>query len=193
MTSSPTPTPEQHPKRVGDWIQTYSGRKVWPLSPQPIDLDIEDIAHALSNICRYTGHVREFYSVAQHSVIASRIVPVEFARWALLHDATEAYLCDVAKPVKPFLGDYKAIERRMMDCVCERFGMPLDEPPSVKEADWILLATEHRDLMPPSPEPWYFPPGIKPLLARIVPVSPAAAKAAFLARFKHLFPEAAHV
>jgi len=178
-----------HPRERDErgWIQTFTGRQAWPLRPAEEDICIEDIAHALSMICRYTGHVREFYSVAQHSVIASKIVPLEDAQWALLHDATEAYLCDVARPVKPFLGDYKKIERRLMNCIANVFNLSGFEPESVKHADLVLLATERRDLMASPPVPWISTENISPLTDRIHPLPPAEAKKLFLDRFKELF------
>lgn len=180
------------PPRDGrSWIQTYSGRQFWPLNARVSDVYIVDIAHALSLICRYTGHVREFYSVAQHSVIASLIVPVEDAKWALLHDAAEAYLCDVARPIKPFLGDYRAIEHNLMRVICSAFGLPSEEPASVRQADLVLLATERRDLMAAPPVPWVSTKNVTPLDGIIHPLPPAKAKELFLARFKELFGGAA--
>ena len=79
-------------ERRGDWIQTYLGIQFWPLDPRPEEVMLFDIAHSLSNMCRFTGHCREFYSVAQHSVIVSQNVPREDAAWGLLHDASEAYM-----------------------------------------------------------------------------------------------------
>jgi uncharacterized protein len=176
------------PERDGkSWIQTYSGGQFWPLNARVEEVQLTDIAHALSMICRYTGHVREFYSVAQHSVIASLIVPFEDAKWALMHDATEAYLCDVARPVKPFLGEYKEIENQLMGVICSKFGLALEEPASVKQADLILLATERRDLMAAPPVPWLSTENVTPLNGIIHPVPPAKAKEIFLKRFTELF------
>ncbi len=90
------PGAEMSDVRRGDWIQVRSGRKFHPLDPRPEDVDINDIAHALSNLCRFTGHCTDFYSVAQHSVIASQIVPPASALAALLHDASEAYMGDIS-------------------------------------------------------------------------------------------------
>ena len=87
-------------ERVGDWIQTMSGVIFYPLDPRPEEIRIEDIAHALSHQCRFAGHCREFYSVAEHSVRVSRELPQEFMLWGLLHDASEAYLVDLPRPIK---------------------------------------------------------------------------------------------
>ena len=84
-------------KRKGDWMQTHSGIQFWPLDPRPEDILIEDIAHALSNQCRFAGHCCFHYSVAQHSVLVSENVPAQDAMWGLLHDAGEAYLVDLPR------------------------------------------------------------------------------------------------
>lgn len=86
------------------WIQTFSGRQFFPLEPRVEDVCIEDIAHGLSNLCRYAGHCECFYSVAQHCLLVSRVVPREHALRGLLHDASEAYLIDVPRPIKHSIG-----------------------------------------------------------------------------------------
>jgi hypothetical protein len=174
-------------ERVGDWMQTYTGVQFWPLDPRPEEIQIEDIAHSLANQCRYAGHVQEFYSVAQHSVMVARIVPQEHALWGLLHDAAEAYLVDLPRPVKRYsrLGDeYRAIEARLMIALCARFQLPSDEPEWVKRADDVLLMTEKRDLMPNSPAKWR--ETAEPLEDVIVPWAPAKAKAQFLMEFRDI-------
>jgi hypothetical protein len=89
--------------RLGNWMQTQFGNQFWPLDPRPEDFDIKEIASALGKACRYAGHCFGFYSVAEHSVLVSQIVPPEFALTALMHDATEAYLVDIPRPLKPYL------------------------------------------------------------------------------------------
>jgi hypothetical protein len=176
--------------RTSDWIQTFSGRQFWPLEPAPEDVHIVDIAHALSNICRYTGHTREFYSVADHSIRVSKIVPAEDALWGLLHDASEAYICDVARPVKhfPAFGElYRQIEDRLMAAICQKFGLPLEQPASIKTADNILLHTERRDLMARPPQPWRDPH--EPLPDIIRPLMPFVAERNFRRRFRELTGE----
>lgn len=133
----------------GDWIQTYSGGAFYPFDPRPEDVHITDIAHALSQLCRYGGHSRVFYSVAQHSVLVSQHAPAPHKLWALLHDASEAYLVDVPRPIKRALPDYRAAEKRIMAAVCARFGLPAEEPPEVTLVDNRILADERKALLSP--------------------------------------------
>lgn len=170
----------------GDWMQTHSGVQFFPLHPRAEDIRIEDIAHALAHQCRFGGHCNHFYSVAQHSVLVSRACDPLDAFWGLLHDATEAYLVDVPKPIKRSIemAGYRAIEERLERAIAERFGLPWPMPPSVKRADVVLLATERRDIMGPSPAPWKFDERVDPLDARILPWTPDYAKACFLRRFE---------
>ena len=107
------------------YFWTYAGKCVHPLDPHPDEIDIEDIAHALAHVCRFLGHTDRFYSVAQHSVLVSQQVPAADALWGLLHDASEAYICDLAAPIKrdPSMEAYRAAEQRLMACVCRRFGL----------------------------------------------------------------------
>lgn len=139
-----------HKERNGTgWIQTFTGKQFWPLDPRPEEVDIHDIGHALSLQCRFTGHLKHFYSVAQHSVMASWLVPPEDKLWALLHDGSEAYLVDVATPVKrsPEMAPYRQAEKRLMDVIVTAFGLPIEEPSTIKPADLTMLVTEKRDLL----------------------------------------------
>ena len=163
-------------KRKGSWIQTYTGRAFWPLDPHEDDISLLDIAHSLSHQCRFAGHSSHFYSVAQHSVLVARIVPKKYALWGLLHDASEAYLVDLPRPIKNSgaLGrNYKKAEERVMSIVCRKFGIPEKQPACVKEADDRILATEARDLMTVHPYAW--DQERKPLEISIIPQSPEVA------------------
>ena len=176
--------------RIGDWIQTYSGLAFWPLDPRPDEIRVEDIAHALAMQCRFTGHVRRFYSVAEHSVRVSAVCEPADALWGLLHDASEAYLIDVARPVKrlPAMAEYKAAEKQLQSAIVEKFGLSTNEPDSVQFADKVLLGIEARDLLGP------LQPGWEKWLALIGecditltrPWSPEEAEERFLARFHDL-------
>lgn len=168
------------------WIQTHSGRRFNPLKPNPDAIVVQDVAHALSMQCRFSGHCREFYSVAQHSVLVSYICDHKDALWGLLHDATEAYLVDVPRPLKRSgkLQGYIEIEAVMQEAVCRRFGLPFAEPPSVKRADTILLATEARDLMSPLHSDWKQP--VEPLPFKIEAWDHDKAKDMFMKRFFEL-------
>lgn len=165
-------------------MQTYRRIQFWPLDPRPEEVDIEDIAHALSMQCRYGGHVRHFYSVAEHSILVSRMVPREDALWGLLHDASEAYLSDVIRPVKRFLTNYKAIENRLMAVICERFGLPPEQPESVTWADNAILADERERVMGGEIAPWRLEHG--PTGVDIRCHAPVTARADFLHRFHQL-------
>lgn len=167
-------------------ILTASGRYFNFLSLESNTFDIEEIAHALSNICRFTGHTREFYSVAQHSVMVSYLVPSEDALAGLLHDAAEAFLGDVSRPLKQLLPDYKALEKMVEAETFKRLGLPLTLPHSVKHADLVMLATEQRDLMPPHNDEWIDLTGISPLAETLMPWDSIHSKAMFLGRYSEL-------
>ena len=167
-----------------NWIQTFTRRHFTPLDPKPGDVDIRDIAHSLSLQCRFNGHCRTFYCVADHSVRVSRIVPDHDALWGLMHDAAEAYLTDLPRPVKRQLTVFGDIEDKVLEVIAEVFGLQWPMPDSVHEADLRLLATEARDLMNVRPLDW----GIdcETLQDTIEPLTPVEAEQAFLSRFNEL-------
>lgn len=144
--------------RIGSWIQTYSGRQAYPMDLRPSEVHIEDIAHSLSLQCRYTGHCRRFYSVAEHSVLMARHFIAngmrEYALPALLHDATEAYLTDVPRPVKPFMIGYREAEARAWAAIAERFGLAVELSAHVHDADARILVDERAQNMAPSDVEW---------------------------------------
>lgn len=169
----------------GNWMQTFTGRQFWPLDPDPAAIDIVDIAHSLALTCRYAGHVKRFYSVAEHLVLMAMHVSLPAQKWALLHDASEAYLVDVPRPVKPALTNYRVIEARVMSAVCERFGLIGDMPAEVKDADDRILVDERAALMAPCEADWNLR---GPALGvHIEGWAPVEAEQAFLALFQSLF------
>ncbi|MCR5870687.1 MULTISPECIES: hypothetical protein [unclassified Sphingomonas] len=174
--------------RVGNWMQTYTGKAFWPLDPRPEEVDIEDIAHSLSMQGRFAGHADHWYSIAEHSVYVSRFVPPEHALQALLHDASEAYVVDVPRPVKPALTNYREIEDRVWGAIARRFQLPIELHPSIKLADNAVLLAEQRDLLKPPPMPGLVPGEPAPGL-RIAAVAQPKAKKWFLDRFHELTEE----
>lgn len=151
MTGAPQ-TDLEH--RHGDWMQTYTGRAFWPLDPRAKDVDIVDIAHALAHQCRYAGHCNAFYSVAQHSVLVAQAVPEDIRLEALLHDASEAYLVDVPRPVKRFLLGYREAEERVERAIAARFGLAYPWDARIKEVDDRILHDERAALMGDAPRDW---------------------------------------
>ena len=172
--------------RPGSWILTRSGRHIDFQNPDPAEIAIEDIAVALSRECRFSGQTQEFYSVAQHSVRTSRIVPEAFALEALLHDATEAFIKDLPSPLKGMLPEYSRIERTLDRAIRRKFGLPGEMSGPVHRADRVLLATEKRDLMPEDSCDWPILEGVEPLPDRIDPCSSVRARTMFLRRFEEL-------
>lgn len=170
--------------------QLSHGKWVYPLDMRPSDVDIDVIATSLSKQCRYIGHTREFYSVAQHSVLVASILPPELQLWGLLHDAAEAYIGDTAKPVKQAMeaiapGAYVEMELNIERAIAEKFSLEWPMPKAVKDADIVLLATEKRDLLYPSDLDWG--PLPDPLPERIVPARLEAAHSLFHATFTTLW------
>lgn len=187
--------------RIGRWVQTFTGRAAWPLDLRPEDVCIDDVAHALALQCRFAGHCREPYSVAEHSVRVARVVDghplldagsyryrFEMTLRALLHDAAEAYVVDLPRPVKldRALAGYREIEKdvdrvvvnALMTTIC------VHDYSIIREADDILLATEARDLMAAPPMDWHL--AQPPLEEKIVPWPWDVAEAQFLDMYRKL-------
>jgi uncharacterized protein len=184
--------PDRVPPAPGPYLQTVSGRWVNPFDPDPSQLDPGDIARALANQCRFGGHSRVFYSVAQHSVIVSELVEqrggdTEDVFAALMHDATEAYLGDMPHPIKhrSALGQaFKAAEDHLEQAIRDRFHLK-PHVPEIKRVDRALLATERRAF---SAESWYWPEleGVEPLDLELRAWSPDDAAEAFARRHAEL-------
>lgn len=136
------------------YIETYSGQKFYFMNPDPDDISIEDIAHSLGMQVRYTGHAQHFYSIAEHSILVSRLCRNQNKLWGLLHDASEAYLTDVATPVKAQLTNYKQIERNLMDAICLKFGIHNVMPEDVHACDMTALRVEAKQLMHSGGRDW---------------------------------------
>lgn len=143
----------------GQWIQKATGGVFHLEDPQADEVCIEDIASSLSKLCRFTGHTKEFYSVAQHCVLVSRFCNKEDALWGLLHDASEAYTGDLSRPLRllwkgvaitenVYLRGFKEVESAIQCAVCQRFCLAPDMPAGVKAADNMMLLLERRDLLP---------------------------------------------
>lgn len=169
------------------FIQTYTGRRFYPLDPNPDDVCIEDIAHALAMICRFNGHTREFYSVAEHSVLGSYVVPKFEALAFLLHDSTEAYIADVSRPVKrtPEMAAYRTAEARLANTIAPVFGLERDAfySPYVAATDQAMLALEARSLLPYDPWMDDLPASADVTLELW---GPSEAERRFLARYEEL-------
>lgn len=131
------------------WITSYLGRKIYLRNPDIDRIDIIDIAHALSLICRYNGRTKKFYSVAEHCIHCACLTSNEFKLEALMHDAAEAYLGDVTRPLKMLLPDYKKLEKKWEKAIRERFNLYPDEIPEVDHNDGVLCATEMKKLFIP--------------------------------------------
>jgi hypothetical protein len=170
-------------------ILTKSGQYFDFIHPERYRIEITDIAHALSNVCRFAGQCRTFYSVAQHSVYVSRIVPEEDAFAGLMHDCAEAFIGDVARPLKLMLPEYKVIEKRVERALFAGLGLPEKLPASVKLADRQMLLSEQAALLPPHDDQWSILEGIDPAPGIIVtPLWPDEAYAAFMERYYELRP-----
>lgn len=167
-------------------ILTNSGLYFNFLQPEPSMVDIEDIAHGLSHVCRFAGQSNRFYSVAEHSVYVSMVVPPSMALHGLLHDAAEAYVGDVTAPLKRLLINYKLIEERAHLAIFDHFNLDPVMPPEIKEADLRMLATEQLVLMPPHDDEWALIAGIKPYDRKIECMPPEQAKGFFMRRFEEL-------
>lgn len=160
MSISGSNTESDDDKEPG-WIQTYSGLRFYPTRPDWQQVNIEDIARALSRECRFGGHCIQFLSVAEHCVHAARAVPERMGLYALMHDAAEAYLKDIPRPLKSEFGDYRTFENNLMIAIAYQFSFIWPFPPDIAAEVWrvdnALLSTEREQNMvvrPEGPEEW---------------------------------------
>ena len=166
-------------------IQTSEGEFFDFLKPSEYTPTIFEVGYALSNLCRFTGHVDEFYSVAQHSVLVSRIVPPHLAYEGLMHDCAEAFIGDMSAPLKRLMPQYKELEKAIEMAIFPRLGLSYPSPAEIKSADLVALATEKRDLFSTQRQ-WNELSGIEPLAEKIVPLSPKSAYRLFMERHSEL-------
>ena len=170
--------------RQNTYIRTYTGRQFFLMRPTAEMVSLDDVAHALARLCRYTGHCSAFYSVAQHSVLMSKLASSkEVAQWCLLHDAAEAYVGDVSTPLKLLLPNYREIEKKIMGVIAERFGLVPEKPEEMDHLDQVMLATEQRDLMPTRDGC----PDVKPNSSPVQPWTVGTSETQFIFRFDELF------
>ena len=169
-----------------NWILTRSGRQFDLLNPTAAMISPHDIGHALARLCRFNGHTLDHYSVAQHSMIVCDLVPLKDQLPALLHDATEAYLGDMTRPLKALMPAYRQIEQRVWHAVCDRFEIDPILPDSVIRADMVALATERRDLMPQHPGEWECLKGVPAMPERITPLPAQEAGIQYFSRLMEL-------
>lgn len=178
------------PLARGEWMQTFTGLAFYPMAAEVDDVDPCDIAHALSLICRYGGHVKRFYSVAEHCLLMSHAVAPEHALWALLHDATESYLIDLPRPIKRMMPTYRDAEDRLMLVICDRFGLDHAFPDEVRAADSRILHDERAVLLGPSPQPWNAAlEALEPLDVKVMGLAPETVEALYLTRLATLTGE----
>lgn len=132
---------------TGDSIRTFTGKYINVFDPNPDDIDIRDISHALSQMPRFGGRLPIFYSVAQHSIDCTNRVDEDLVLDALLHDASEAYLMDIPKPIKRRLPDYIEVENNLMKVIAEKFKIEYPIHPEVKKVDKEQLEWEWENIM----------------------------------------------
>lgn len=169
----------------GATILTADGVYFDYLDPDPAKVTLNAVARGLANTCRFAGQCSPFYSVAEHSILVSLIVPNEFALAGLFHDAAEAFICDMPKPLKEILPDYKDVERRVETAVFFALGVPDPLPVEVKAADVVMLATEQSQLMR-NHDRWKWTDKVTPLDLKLDCFSPEAAYHAFVHRAREL-------
>ena len=173
--------------RHGNWMRTFTGKRYYPIDPRAEDVELEDIAHSLSMQCRYCGHSSRFYSVAEHSVHVSYMVPQEHALAGLFHDATEAYLHDISRPLKGHLVGYHALEAKNWGVIAEKFSLPTELHESIHQADIDVCQTEMAVLMQGHENDYCIPGAVHRDGIVLNLYGPLAAKWLFIERFNALW------
>jgi hypothetical protein len=166
-------------------MNTISGEPFYLAQPERSKVNVQDIAYGLSNLCRFAGQMIEFYSVAQHCVVVSSLMPTpELMLQGLLHDAVEAYTGDITSPMKALMNGYKeAIEVPIEREIFRQLGVAFPMDPEVKKGDLIALTTEIRDLM--NGHLWQ--PGLpEPMKNRLIAWPPETARMTWLWRYNKL-------
>jgi hypothetical protein len=179
-------------KTMGNYIETYTGKRIFYDNIKSEDITIIDIGHALSQLCRYTGHTKEFYSIAQHSILVSdNLGTLAEKRAGLLHDASEAYINDLASPLKKFLGDssYTELEDDFHEVINRKFNITDGMTSNIKKVDLQALFTEKRDVTNNAHTDWGWGYDIEMFKDKIIPLPPKGVKRLFFDRFKKLFSE----
>ncbi|MGO7545441.1 hypothetical protein AB9E34_06670 [Rhizobium leguminosarum] len=171
--------------KSGPSIMLASGSWFDLLDPWSSEFTINDIAQGLSNICRYAGQCKSFYSVAEHSIHVADTVDA-YKLEALLHDAAEAFLGDITRPLKQLLPQYKEIEASVEDAILQRFGLDAKAKATVKAADLRVLAAEQAQLMPAGTDFWANSSGVESAAIQVEFLSPITARDRFLSRFAEL-------
>lgn len=175
----------------GNWMQTFTGTMFYPLDPRPEDICVDDIAHSLSMQCRYNGHGTMFYSVAEHCILMAGAVSPENALHALLHDATEAYVGDMVRPLKLHMPEFRAVEDRVGRAIADRFGMDPLAPEEVKLADSRILLDERTALFEAPAADWGLG-DIEPLGVTLQCWEPALAERIYTDTFFRLLEKKQH-
>lgn len=189
-----------HTVDKGAFIKTYSGVNFFPFDPKVEDVNIVDIAHALALQCRFNGHTNRFYSVAQHCIEVAKKCSPENQLWGLLHDAPEAYISDLASPIKKNMPEFQKAEATILRVIVEKYRLHIDtgdsdinplapnpyfEPKEVKAVDTRMLVTEARDLLGLFPNPWGM--DVEPFSDTVlIPMSPEKAEREYIRAFEEL-------
>jgi len=176
-----------------DWIETHTGRQFWPACPREGSFTIFDIAHALAQKCRYGGHTKSFYSVAEHCTTLALYarhmgLPVEVQFQFLMHDGNEAYLPDIARPIKHFFPELIVMEKTLDAMIHDWLGLPLEHPEIVKQYDSRIVRDERRQVLFPSGHQWQTD-YLDPLGVTLHGYQPREAETRFLQAFQFISRE----